>query len=70
MEYLVVESEDDIFYRLEEVNSISYDFAENVLSKPEMLEKDVKPLERVAVILLENGGTDVFPTMGLKMYFD
>lgn len=71
MEYLVVEtSEDEVFYKLTEVSSISYDFAENVLNESEMAEKDVKPLERVAVIAFENGFTEVFSTVGLKMHFD
>lgn len=70
MRYLVIESEDEIFYELEEVNSVSYDFAENVLNEAEMMEKDVKPLETVAVIAFENGNVEAFSTVGLKMRFD
>lgn len=70
MKYLVVESEDETFYELEKINSISYGLAQNVLNGSEMAEKDLKPLERVAVILFENGSTEVFSTVGLKMYFD
>ncbi len=70
MKYLVVESEDETFYELEKINSISYDLAQNVLNRSELAEKDLKPLESVAVILLENDSMEVFSTVGLKMYFD
>jgi len=70
MKYLVVESEDEIFYELEKINSISYNLAQNVLNGSELAEKDLKPLESVAVILLENGSMEVFSTVVLKMYFD
>ncbi len=70
MKYLVVESEDEIFYELEKINSISYGLAQNVLNRSELAEKDLKPLESVAVILLDNGSMEVFSTVGLKMYFD
>lgn len=70
MRYLVVESEDETFYNLEEVSSISYELAQNALDKSELAEKDLKPLETVAVISLESGSREVFSTIGLKMYFD
>lgn len=70
MKYLVIESEEETFYNLEEVRSISYDLAQNVLNAAEIAEKDLKPLETVAVIAFENGSTEVFSTVGLKMYFD
>ena len=70
MQYLVIESEDEIFYELEEVHNISYDLAENVLDEAEMMEKEVKPLERVVVIAFENGNIEAFSTVGLKMHFD
>ena len=70
MEYLVVESEEETFYKLTEVSGVSYDLAENVLNEAEMMEKDIKPLETVAVIAFENGDAEAFSTVGLKMRFD
>lgn len=70
MKYLVVESEDETFYELEEINSISYDLAQNVLNAAELAEKDLKPLETVTEIAFRNGNMEVFSTVGLKMYFD
>lgn len=70
MKYLVVEAENEIFYELADINSISYDLAQNVLNESGLKERDLKPLETVCVILFGNGDTEIFSTVGLKMHFD
>lgn len=70
VQYLVINSEEEIFYKLAEISNIKCDLAQNILSRSELEEKDLKPLETVVVILLENGDTEVISAMNLEMYFD
>lgn len=70
VQYLVINSEEEIFYRLAEIRNIKCDLAQNILSRSELEKRDLKPLETVVVILLENGDTEVISAMDLEMYFD
>lgn len=70
MKYLVLEAEDEIFYDLAEIHGISCDLAVNVLDESELNKKNLKPLETVIVILFEDGNTEAFSVVGLRMHFD
>lgn len=70
MEYLVINSEEEIFYRLAEIRNIKCDLAQNVLDRKELEKRDLKPLETVLVVSLINGNTEVISAMDLEMYFD
>lgn len=70
VQYLVINSEEEIFYRLEEINNIKCGLAQNILSRSELKKRVLKPLETVIVILFENGNTEVISAMDLEMYFD
>lgn len=72
MKYLILASDDDeeVFYKLSDIDKIVSDYAQNLLSESDLAGNDIKPLEMLTVIYLNDGNTATFHTVNLKMYFD
>lgn len=71
MKHLILLSDDnEIFYDMKEINKIAFDYAQNLLDESEIHSNGYKPLEMLALIYFNDGGTATFHTAGLEMYFD
>lgn len=71
MKYLIVNSDDnEIFYKLSDIDKIVSDYAQNILSESDLIGNDIKPLTMLTVIYFNDNRTATFETANLKMYFD
>lgn len=71
LKYLILSSDDDeIFYDMDTIANIVFDYAQNLLDESDIHSNGFKPLEMLTVIYFNDGGTATFSTVNLEMYFD
>lgn len=66
----IPKDEEEVVYDLSEVVNIICDYAENILSEPDIRDNSLKPLEMVTMLSFTNGETEIYRTMGSEMYFE
>lgn len=66
----IPKDEEEVVYDLSEVVNIVCDYAENILSEPDIRDNSLKPLEMVTMLSFSNGETEIYRTMGSEMYFE
>lgn len=71
MKYLILTSnEDEIFYKLSDINKIVFDYAQNLYNEADLSGNDIKLLEMLTVIHFNDNSTATFVTKNWTMYFD
>lgn len=71
MKYLIVNSDDnEIFYKLSDIDKIVSDYAMNLFSESDLNGNDIKPLEMLTILYFNDNRTATFTTANLEMYFD
>ena len=72
MKYLMVvpSGGDEMSYGLDKIVHIVCDYAQNILSGPDMHKNGLKPLEMVTMISLKDGKNEIYKTAGSEIFSD